>query len=174
MDLNSIILPASVVAELYDDTIVDTGELQAKSPPIASPVTDPGVNGRWKWLGENHKNILVLVRYPEAEHLPGRPLHFLTGMLTACKLELKDVAVLNLAQDPGAEYKELIKEFRSRVVLLFDVEPSLLGLPINFPHFQIQPFANNSFLYSPSLEMLEEDKILKSKLWVCLRRLFNI
>jgi hypothetical protein len=47
-------------------------------------------------------------------------------------------------------------------------------LPLNFPHYQIQPFANCSFLYTPSLSEVETDKVQKSKLWVALRRLFNI
>jgi hypothetical protein len=87
---------------------------------------------------------------------------------------LADVAVVNLNNQPKSSYKELVAFFKSRIVLLFAVEPASFGLPMSFPHFQIQPFAGNSFLFSPSLKELENDKVLKSKLWVCLKRLFNL
>ena len=70
--------------------------------------------------------------------------------------------------------RNLLTFFKSKIVLLFAVEPASFGLPMSFPHFQIQPFAGNSFLFSPSLKELENDKMLKSKLWVCLKRLFNL
>ncbi len=101
-------------------------------------------------------------------------LTFLTGILSACKLNLADVAIVNSTNYPDADYKELTKFFASKIVLLFDIEPSAFGLPMSFPHYQIQAFANNSFLYAPSLKDLENDKIEKSKLWVSLKRLFNL
>jgi len=181
MDLNSLSLPAVVLTELYGGVLLDTAETDANSPPVTSPAAEPRQangsnqpNGLGGWLGNNQKNILVLVRYSDAVYLPDRQFDFLTGMLNACKLGIADVAIVNLDKYGGAGYKELIKEFKTKVVLLFDIEPAFLGLPINFPHYQIQPFANNSFLYAPSLDVLEADKIQKSKLWVCLRRLFNI
>ncbi|MBK9568854.1 MAG: hypothetical protein IPO53_02260 [Chitinophagaceae bacterium] len=54
------------------------------------------------------------------------------------------------------------------------MEPAAFGLPMHFPHYQIQAFAGNSFLYAPSLKELENDRVEKSKLWVCLKRLFNL
>ena len=74
----------------------------------------------------------------------------------------------------NASYKELISFFKSKIVFLFDIEPIAFGLPVNFPHYQAQAFASTSFLFSPSLKKLQNDKLQKSKLWVCLRRLFNV
>lgn len=173
-DINHIKLPASVVADIYHSSLIDMEEKpmdqltddHAENKPAELPI--------WKWLGENKKNILVIVSYPDAVHLPDNDLALLTGILGACKLSLADVAVLNHYNLPEASYKELLAFFKSKIVLLFEVEPASFGLPMIFPHFQIQPFAGNSFLFSPSLKELENDKILKSKLWVCLKRLFNL
>jgi hypothetical protein len=174
MDLNHIKLSASVVAELYQSSLIDSGE-----SPVNQAMTDisdiePTASSVWKSLGENRKNVLIIVSYSNAVHLPDNELTFLTGILGACKLRMADVAVLNLNNHPEASYKELVTFFKSKIVLLFEVEPALFGLPMSFPHFQIQPFAGNSFLYSPSLKALENDKVMKSKLWVCLKRLFNL
>lgn len=173
MDINQIHLPAAVIAELYPSLLVEPGETPA---PKSSASETPRIEEKttWKWLGENKKNILVAVQYEDAVHIPDTDLAFLTSMLTACKLSLADVAIVNLKQQPDNGYKLVTEQFQSRVALLFDIEPASFGLPMNFPHFQIQPFANCSFLYAPALKELESDKVQKSKLWVALRRLFNI
>lgn len=174
MDLNHIKLPASVVAELYHSSLID-GDLSPVNHVEADIIeSKPLTSTIWKSLGENRKNVLIIVSYIDAVHLTDHDLVFLTGILGACKLSMADVAVVNLNNHPEATYKELSAFFKSKIVLLFAVEPDSFGLPMNFPHFQIQPFAGNSFLFSPSLKELEYDKVLKSKLWVCLKRLFNL
>lgn len=181
MDLNNIELPASVVAELYQSSLIESNDMPVKKKPVTVssskdiPIA-PVIAGEvvWKSLGSNHKNILIIVKSSEAVHVTDNELTFLTGILTACKLTLADVAILNLNNHPEASYKELTQHFKSKVVLLFDTEPAAFGLPMNFPPYQIQAFANNSFLHTPSLKELENDKIEKSKLWVCLKRLFNL
>jgi hypothetical protein len=174
MDLNHLKLPVSVVVELYPSSLIDTDETALIHVDADRTENNKPAIPDWKWLGENRKNVMIIVNYPDAVHLPGNDLSFLTGILEACKLSLADVSILNLYNYPELSYKELVAFFKTRIVLLFAVEPSLFGLPMSFPHFQIQPFAGNSFLFSPSLIELEFDKVLKSKLWVCLKRLFNL
>jgi hypothetical protein len=195
MSLNNINLPASAIAALYHESLVDTGEIKHKAPattagvekttepePIAekplvlpkSPKPQTDTATTWKWLGENNKHILIVVSYTDVVHLPDQQLQFLTNILGACKLSLADVAIVNLTNQPHQQYKEIIAQFKSRIALLFDIEPASFGLPMNFPHYQIQPFASCSFLYAPTLTELEDDKVQKSKLWACLKRLFNL
>lgn len=175
MDINHISLTPSIIAEFYSSSLVNPGEMQlpgANEQGTLSSINE--TEKTWKWLGENKKKILVVVKYQDAVHIPDNDLQFLTSMLTACKLSLADVAIINLHNQPHQHYKEILDQFQSRVALLFDTDPASFGLPMNFPHFQIQPFSNCSFLYAPGLEELEKDKVQKSKLWVALRRLFNI
>jgi hypothetical protein len=179
MDINNIELPASLVADLYHASLVDLGEKAAEKiivpPPAESgPARTDKPETAWKSLGNNQKNILVVVNNNGIAFLPDNELSFLTGVLGACKLSLDDVAIINFSNHHGMDYKEMITHFKSRVVLLFDLEPAAFGLPMSFPYYQIQPFSGNSFLYSPSLKELENDRVEKSKLWVCLKRLFNL
>lgn len=175
MDINHIHLPASAIASLYTSSLVDTGEIATEGIPVTEKmiVSEPVKQGEFRSLGNNAKNILIVVNTDEAVHLADHELQFLTNMLTACKLSLADVAIVNINQQP-ASYKELISAYKSKIALLFAIEPAGFGLPMSFPFYQIQPFANCSFLYVPSLDEIEKDKIEKSKLWVSLRRLFNI
>lgn len=171
MDLNHIELPSSLVADLYKKTLIESA---SSAIPQEKSTEQAQVNSSWKYLGNNNKNILIIVNHNDAIHLPDNELSFLSGILGACKLSIKDVAIINLNNHPGASHKELNSFFKSKIGLLFDVEPAALGLPMNFPHYQVQAFSNTSFLYSPSLKELEDDKLQKSKLWVCLRRMFNV
>jgi hypothetical protein len=178
MNLNNIELPASVVVELYSSSLISTNEIPVieKKLAIEKPVTSPPSDNmvQWKSLGNNQKSILVIVNNEEVVHLADKELNFLSGILGACKLTIADVAIVNINNHPGVTYKELTTFFKSRIVFLFNIEPATFGLPMSFPYYQIQSFANNSFLFSPSLKDLEDDKIEKSKLWVCLKRLFNL
>jgi len=179
MDLNNIKLPSSVVADFYKSSLVETGEIAGKAAapvfaveqPVIS-IDQPATKGL-RFLGDNKKNILVVVNSDQAVHVPDEELQFLTKLLSACKLSLADVAIVNINQQ-AITYKELLAALKGRSALLFDIEPSAFGLPMSFPHFQIQPFASCSFLYSPSIKELENDKLLKSKLWVSLQRLFGL
>ena len=175
MSLNMVRLPAFVVAALYEDALVgeiDQGNKSHDKEPLK--VAETGISYTNKSLGDNLKNILIIVNNPGIEHLPDGDLNFLKGILAACKLSLADVAIINLANLAPSSYKALMASHKPKIVLLFDVPPADFGLPMNFPFYQIQPFAGSSFLYSPSLNNLENDKIEKSKLWVSLKRLFNL
>lgn len=179
MDLNKIELPASVIADLYPSSLVenDTKMTNKRQEPLVEPtIPDPGSTNlpAWKFLGNNQKNVLVVVENSGSVHLPDEELSFLTGILGACQLSLADVAIVNLHQHRGVSYRELTHYFKSRIVLLFAIEPASFGLPMHFPQYQVQPFNGTSFLYAPSLKDLENDRVEKSKLWVCLKRLFNL
>jgi hypothetical protein len=179
MDLNHINLPAFVIADLYHSSLIDNGKASIKLKPgeiftEKTPTLVPTETIVWKYLGENRKKILIIINYDGVVYLPDDEFNFLTDILGACKLSIGDVAIVNLNNHPGASYKELTNHFKSKNVFLFGVEPATFGLPMNFPHFQLQLFANNSFLFSPVLKELENDKLLKSKLWVCLKRIFKI
>lgn len=181
MDLNHIELPAFVVADLYRSNLVEPGdqppgEKVAGNDPLIGKSLQEEVTEQEEWLslGNNRKNILLIVDHKDVLHIPDAELHFLTGILTACKLGIDDVSLVNLNNHPDTDYKQLAAQFRCKTVLLFGVEPARLGLPMNFPHFQPQAFANVSYLFSPTLVELENDKLLKSKLWVCLKRIFGV
>lgn len=178
MDINHINLNIPAVVQLYPGTLVDLSSAD-NADTVTHPVTaevnnPPGKTVSVKSLGNNRKKILVLVNYPDAEFIPDDTLSFMTGILEACKLSLDDVALVNLFHYPEIGYKQLLTEYKSRIVLLFEAEPASLGLPMSFPHYQLQNFAGNTFLYAPSLNQLENNKLEKSKLWVCLKRLFNL
>lgn len=169
MDINNIELPDSVVALLYPSTLIDEGrsEPDVISQQVNSSEQIPS-------LGGNQQHILIIVNDSTVPFLQDEDLQQLTAILTACKLSMADVALVNVTKMDAFSYKEMLKKFNARIVLLFDLEPAVFGLPMNFPAYQIQPFAGTSFLYSISLRKLTENTDEKLKLWQALKRLFNL
>ncbi|MEO8405742.1 MAG: hypothetical protein ABI480_14135 [Chitinophagaceae bacterium] len=171
MGLNDIKLPASLTTSFYRTTLVETGEYEPIEKPI---VIEQPAPGEWKYLGDNKKNILIAVNYPGISHLPDEELIFLTNILAACKLDLGDIAIVNIANTTQASYKDYYSFFKSKIIILFGIYPLSFGLPVDFPPFQVQSVAGSTFLHSPSLGECRQDTLIKSKLWVCLRRIFGI
>jgi hypothetical protein len=182
MGLNDLKLSSSILAELYPVSLItlDQNDTIPRSQSIksidAEVRQEPGpiAESTWKYLGNNQKNILVVVDYNTAVHLPDEELNFLTNMLAACKLGLGDAAIVNLNNYKNTDYREFLTQFKSKIVFLFGVEPSVFGLPVSFPYFQVQSVANCTFLYTPPLNEQRKDALLKSKLWVSLRTIFGI
>jgi hypothetical protein len=181
MDLKTIHLPAITLAELYRTSLVIPGAETVKetgTAPIIERVTEKETitekEADWSSLGNNRKNISVIVDYAGGADIPGNEMQFLNGILSACKLSLDDITLINLGLRPGVTYKQIIEQFRSKIILLFDVSPEKLSLPLSFPAFQPQAFNRVTYLYVPSLADLVDDKLLKSKLWVSLKNIFEV
>jgi hypothetical protein len=172
MSLNTIKFETTDIVSLYKNSLV---EINAKQQILPQTNTngEPVATG-WKFLGENKKKFLVIVRNAMAVHIPDKQLTFLIKLLAACNLDLADVAVLNFQDHNASEFNEILNFFKPKVVLLFDVEPGEFGLPMIFPQFQVQGYKDAVFVSSPSLDVIEPDKSLKGKLWVCLKKIFNL
>ena len=175
MDLNNIDLPKNLVAELYPDVLVipydDSSHISAN---IDVPETTNMIGNEWISLGNNEKKITLIVNYKNSKHLPDDELSFLSEILSACRLSMGDVAILNTNNYNDLNYKKLFENMEPAKVILLGVDPVQIQLPVVFPEFQIQSFSKTSFLFSPPLQELRNDKILKSKLWVCLKQFFGI
>jgi hypothetical protein len=158
-----------------------TPAVQAPSAPIPSTVTNaappPTEPSTYKFLGNNRKQVAIVVHSPGTPFLPDNQLQFLTKILEACRMNIGDIAIVNAASAPVA-ITALRQQLSPTVVLLFGLEPVALKLPINFPVFRLQPYDACTYLSVPALSLLvqnsEESKLLKSKLWICLKTLFNV
>ena len=140
----------------------------------APPPTGPAA---YKFLGNNRKQVAIVVHSPGTPFLPDNQLQFLTKILEACRMNIGDIAIVNAASAPVV-ITALRQQLSPTVVLLFGLEPVAIKLPINFPVFRLQPYDACTYLSAPALSLLvqnsEESKLLKSKLWICLKTLFNV
>jgi hypothetical protein len=166
MSLDNIQLPPTILQSLYSKSLYDlkTNELEPgdiKAAKIA-------------YLGNNQKKIALLVTSSSAIYLPDEELNFLMGILTACKLSMADVALINLNKNADLTYTQISEQLKAEKVFLFGLDADALQLPLQFPHYQIQQYNNQVYLTSLSLPELQNDKAEKMKLWNCLKSIFSL
>jgi hypothetical protein len=166
MDINNIQLTPAAVTSLFKNALYTE-----ESKQVEKVKEDKST---FKYLGQNNKKILLLVNYTDTAFLPDKQLDFLTSILGACKFSLADVAILNSANAGATNYKSLSKELQMQYAILFDINPASLSLPVDFPAYQVQAFSNCTYLHADSLEALAADKELKTKLWLCLKKIFGL
>lgn len=200
MSLTNINLPGFVIADLYRNSLIEpegpmkereTENVKRETPsqqvgrteetqPVIEPVAEtkpviPVEPAAYKTLGNNKQQISIVVNYPNDVFVPEADLQFLTKMLGACKLNMANVAIVNHATAP-VTIDKLKVQLQPKSLLLFGIEPADIQLPISFPPFKEQPYAGTTYLFTPSLSILnqetEEAKLLKRKLWDCLKRMF--
>ncbi len=164
MSLDNIQLTPFLVQNLYTKTLVELNNVQeALSEKKASRIPS---------LGQNARNILILVNEKNAPFVSDDDLKLLVGILTACKLSLADVALVNFSKNPTLTYDQLMEYFNPGFVILFGVLPKDLSFPLHFPSYQLQQYNNQTFLCAPSLKMLGAVTEEKKQLWNSLQKHF--
>ena len=177
-DLNTIQLPANLLAELYKNNLV---EIDPSTPQVRPSVESKKVVGSdnapaIQYLGQNQKNVCLLVDYANDVHLPDNQLNFLTNILQACKLNLGDVAIVNCHRQP-VSFTAIAEQLSCQFLLIFGLAAPGIGLP-DIPAFTIHETGNCQILCAGTVDSLNtasaDSKLLKSRLWTCLKQLFGV
>ena len=122
-------------------------------------------------LGGNQRNILFLVKDSQNKFLPDNEMDLLSNLITACKLSMADIALVNYFNS-SLNYHQLTGHFQPTKILMFGITTSELELPFSIPFFQIQQFQQQSYITAPSLTDFLKNKDLKKQLWTSLQKLF--
>ena len=176
-------LPEVVIAGLYKDALVIT---QTDPEPKASQQftnkkikqdESPAPSIKKLFLGGNKKNIAILIKDSSAVHINDEWLTTLSKLLSACKLTLEDVAIVNYASQ-SETFSSLKETLQPKVALMFDVATQDIQLPFTIPHYQVQRHADCLFMTAPantlSTETQEPVRSEKKKLWEKLKLMFNV
>ncbi len=175
MNEENIQLPDFLIAELYKNSLVITDEVP--KPVKTKPKQGKPTAEREWYLGSNLQKITLLVSEKEAVYLQEDSLQFLSTILGACKLNLGDVAIVNFENDP-IDYGFLKEKLSPSYLILFGVTAQQVQLPFTIPNYQVQKYDACQFLLAPPLNTMlgttQEAKLEKSKLWLSLKKMFNI
>lgn len=151
------LLNLSAMKLLYNNSLYSIDQ-QVKTPAIQPS-------------GIVKKKYLILLR---ENVIPDDPLYqFLTGILTACKIPVANVNMIS-AFSQDADYQTLEAEYGAVFVIMFGVDAADLKLPVFFPHFQVQGHNSITYISSPDLAVIENDKAAKYKFWQSLKKAFSI
>ena len=166
MSLDNIDLTPFLTAQLFKDFLVDFSATKKKSE--ASPTSFLNILGN-----KTAKVVIVVEEEEESLFLPNDHLNFLLGVLYACNLTIKDVAIINLRKNANVTYSEIELQLTAEKILLFGVTAAQIGLPLQFPLYQMQQYNKRIYLAAGTLKQVEKNSSDKAKLWHCLKQIFS-
>jgi len=179
-ELQNIQLPGFLITDWYKSHLILSEE---KTEQVNVPATEPKkiieeVLKEPVWfLGENKKNITIVINQSSQNVIEESWKIFLTNVLKACNFSLDDTVIVNL-NVKAITYNELKTQFKSKYLLVFDTEPSLLGIPAAIPDYEIRVDDNCAIVFSESIHKMLPDtaeaKQIKMKLWTSLKKIFNV
>ncbi|QEH43517.1 hypothetical protein [Chitinophaga sp. XS-30] len=165
MSLDRLQLDPYLLAQMYDQPIIP--EEHRAQPAVAKAL--PKV----KYLGENQKNILLLIQNESEAYLNDELFNLLANILNACKLGMQDVALINIALYPGLTLADYQQAVSARQCIIFAIPPAILGLPPMQPYLP-ETHGQVVAVHSDDLQLIATDKQLKGRLWQGLKQLFGI
>lgn len=134
-------------------------------PPVI--IKDSPSNQRdtdFKYLGENNKYILIIVKEPDFDFLNQNDLGFLLKILAAKKLELKDVAIINLEKNNPLTFDDLKAFFACNKIITFGFNPQILQIESAVANKK-SIFKDTAILGTWDLTKLQQDVKKKGIFW---------
>lgn len=166
MSLDNFQIPPTLLPELYKDSLIVLDDKQSNPEKLKEKKVHS--------LGDNFKNILILVNNVEILHLNDEDLRFLTGILTACKLTFSDVAIFNTASNLDYNYQKTINHFKPELILILGTMNQKFNLPDYSDKYQAIENHNTQLVFGSSLNEISKDVNEKKSLWNCLKQIFGI
>lgn len=165
MDLNHIQLSGTQLADLYRNQLVSDG----KSETI--PVAAPAVTAEIAFKGKNRKQFLWLVEVDSHPFLSDADFQFLTQVLEACKLNIEDIALVNLNRSTYTT-TALIAQFQPGIIITSGLNKQLEGF--GNEDYLVRKHDHIYYLSTESLEEVRGDKSKKSRLWTGLKEMLGL
>ena len=160
IEQTSIVIEKPKPIETKSENIVD--QIPADKNIEKSQTTD------YKYLGENNKYILVVVKEPSFDFLKQDDLGFLLKILAAKKLELKDVAIINTDKYLSLNFDDLKAFFAFSKVITFGINPQILQIEDAVANKK-SIFKETQILVTWSLAILQQDEKKKAIFWDMLK-----
>jgi hypothetical protein len=175
MELDGFRLSPNQIANLYKSSLVMIpGTRKGSGVLEGQKIVTPAALTPLKFMGNNKRLILLLVRDPSAVFLDEKTFQFLISIMDACKLSMEDVALVNTANTGKRLLTTIAEELGSQIILLFGIPLSEMELPMLFPNYQVQAYGGKTYLGADALVGIAEDRIQKGLLWGSLKQLFQL
>lgn len=154
--------PAVVVPVIKQEVPAVSG--QAVAPVVQEMTT-------FKFLGNNKRNILILVNDEQHEVSDEAGRELLRKIVKSVNLTANDFALMNYAKYKGTGFKQLQEHFSSNLVFAFGVTPTDLAISTAHPENLIVFEAGVKMIFSAELKTLDQNPAGKKALWGSLQNL---
>ncbi len=191
---DSLVLPENKInptqIEAENANLAETQEAFAnknkkKEPSIESDNNEEGAAPEeviealtnFKYLGDHHKKIVVLVSDPASVYLNEADFILLTSILNACRLTIADIALVNLGNQKAGLH-QILNLLPSKLVIAFELDSKALKIKLPTQLYKVIPLGENNLLFSKSLASMQGTDIAakqeKAKLWAVLKQIFQL
>jgi hypothetical protein len=169
LSTNSAVLTALLGSDVYH-----ISEPNLASDQFARPSSEQvSKTVHYNYLGENNKYILILIDQSlKREIIAAKDLLLLEKTLAALKLELRDVAIVNLQQCEALHFKSLKEFFSCNKVLGFGIELAKIGIEKEVAINTVFRIEDCPFLLASSLEELSNNQAQKVIWWSAMKSIF--
>ena len=161
-----------------ESTTLAKQEIASEATKVSEQVVIPSAEQalsavHYNYLGENNKYILILIDQPlKNEIIASKDLLLLEKTLAALKLELRDVAIVNLQQCEELHFKSLKEFFSCNKVLGFGIELAKIGIEKEVAINTVFRIEDCPFLLASSLEELSNNQAQKVIWWSAMKSIF--
>ncbi|WEK19781.1 MAG: hypothetical protein P0Y49_01250 [Candidatus Pedobacter colombiensis] len=138
------------------------------SQPAVLPAALPA---DFKFLGNNKRNILILVNDEQNEVSDELGRELLRKIVKSVNLSANDFALLNYAKYKGTGFKALQDYFSSTLIFAFGVTPVELSLAASHPEHVVVQEGAVRMIFSAELRALDKNPAGKKALWGSLQNL---
>ena len=139
------------------------------APSVAQTSTAPaalqGITGK------NKKQFVWLVEEHYFPYLNDADFQFLADVLTACKMNMEDIALVNVANNRNP-FDDLVQQLQPKFIIASGVQVD--ALPIQPADYRVQEQQGYLLCCTESLEAIRTDKSKKSKLWLALKQMLGL
>ncbi|MEJ8844673.1 hypothetical protein WG954_19925 [Lacibacter sp. H375] len=157
-----------VIVEKGDNTIkpeTKTAKPAVAAEPVATTAALQGITGK------NKKQFVWLVEEHYFPYLNDADFQFLGDVLTACKMNMEDIALVNVANNRN-HFDELVQQLRPKFIIASGVQVD--ALPIQSADYRVQEQQGYLLCCTETLEAIRTDKSKKSKLWLALKQMLGL
>jgi hypothetical protein len=178
MSFENIQLTDDQLADLYGKQLVlvekgdNTSKTEAKpvkpaiaTEPVATTAPLQGITGK------NKKQFIWLVEEHYFPYLNDADFQFLADVLTACKMNMEDIALVNVANNRN-QFHELVQQLQPKFIIASGVQVD--ALPIQSADYRVQEQQDYLLCCTETLEAIRTDKSKKSKLWLALKQMLGL
>jgi hypothetical protein len=157
-----------------DAQAITVDQIEANNDNNHIPIND---SRQIKYLGEHLKQVTIIVKDELAVYLNENDLTLLSSILSACKLTLADIALINVAQQKLSLH-EILNVLPSKLVMIFDVSSTTLKIKLPTTLYKSIQLGDTYLLFSNALSLMQggdqSAKLEKGKLWAILKQLFQL
>ncbi|WP_026896951.1 hypothetical protein [Daejeonella oryzae] len=143
-----------------------------KIPEVVMPADEPNAGKAiytdFNYLGENNKYFLVLIQDQIHTHLNAAHKDLLLNILKAKKMDLRDVAIVNLRSYPEVTFTQLKDFFVCNRMLILGIPPAQIALP-SITLNRDEKHKEVKILASFSLGEMQNDVNKKREFWNVLK-----